>query len=317
MTLSNIQTTWDLARYYYSSLEDPRLAKDIAAILPAIKELRTKYEPILAKFTKSEEILEFYETYEALSARIGKAYMYISYLESLDTQNSAVKKKSGELESLGILMSNELLFINQAWKTIGYEKLIEWSNSETLKAYKNDLISTAESVKRILSEKEEYLLNIKSRPLSVPVSLYEELTNSFEFEIEIDGETKRMTDSEIRSLRESPDREIRKKATESIRKVYLDPKTQITLGNTYCAVVKDWSTIVTLRDYQTVMEPRNITEEMDNEVVDLMMREIQSAYPLFARYLKAKQKILGLDTFYNYDTFAPLSSVETPCTLEE
>ena len=311
------KTTWDLSHYYYTSLTDPKFLADLAGILPAIKELRAKYEPILAKFTKPEEMLGFYEENEALSERFSKVGLYLFYLESLDTQDSAVKKKSGELESLGIQMANELLFINQAWKTIGYDRLIEWSNSETLKAYKNDLVSTAESVKRILSEKEEYILNIKSRPLSVPNSLYEELTNSFEFEIELGGEIKSMTDAEIRSLRESPDRETRKKAVESIRKVYLDPKSQITLGNTYSAIVKNWSTKLTLRGYETVMEPRNISEEMDNEVIDLMMSEIQKAYPLFARFIKAKQKVLGLDTFYGYDTFAPLSSIETPCTLEQ
>ena len=214
-------------------------------------------------------------------------------------------------------MANELLFIDQAWKVIGYDTLIAWSKSPILAAYKNDLVSTAESVKRILSEKEEYVLNIKSRPLSMPVGLYEEFTNSFEFEIELDGEIKKMTDSEIRALRESPDREIRKKAIESIRKVYLDPKVQITTGNTYSAVIKDWSTRLILRGYSTVMEPRNISEEMENETVDLLMSEVQKAYPLFARYLKAKQKLLGLEEFYSYDMAAPLATIDTPCSFEE
>jgi oligoendopeptidase F len=65
------------------------------------------------------------------------------------------------------------------------------------------------------------------------------------------------------------------------------------------------------------MEPRNVSEELDNEVVDLLMLEVQNSYPLFARYLQAKKRILGLDTFKNYDIFAPIQTKEALMPLED
>ncbi|MFZ4461836.1 MAG: M3 family metallopeptidase [Patescibacteria group bacterium] len=147
--------------------------------------------------------------------------------------------------------------------------------------------------------------------------MHDELVGSFEFEFEKDGKIELLTDSEIRMLRESPDRETRKRAFESVRKVYLSKTVQITLGNVYTSIVKNWSTKITLRGYSTVMEPQNLSEELDNEVVDLLLKEIENAYPLYARYIKAKQKILGLETMMNYDTMAPISTEETPMPLED
>ena len=40
-----------------------------------------------------------------------------------------------------------------------------WSALPELARFKNDLLSTADGIKYILGEREEYVLNLKSRPL--------------------------------------------------------------------------------------------------------------------------------------------------------
>jgi oligoendopeptidase F len=153
----------------------------------------------------------------------------------------------GELQFLHTEASNELLFVSQAWKTIGYGKIMEWSNSPLLSGYRNDLISTAENLKYILSEKEEKTLNIKSRPLSLANDLHDELTGSFEFSMNIHGEEKKLTEEEVRSYRQHTERTIREEAYKSLRRVYNTKQNQITLGNIYTSIVKDWSTDIQLR----------------------------------------------------------------------
>lgn len=126
-----------------------------------------------------------------------------------------------------------------------------------------------------------------------------------------------MTEEEIRSLRTSPDREIRRKSYESLRQVYNSKQTQITLGNIYAGIVKDWASDVKLRGYQTIMEPRNTSEELENEVVDMLLREVQIAYPLFARFIEAKRKLMKLDEFHVYDVSAPLGQIEKEFSFED
>lgn len=126
-----------------------------------------------------------------------------------------------------------------------------------------------------------------------------------------------MTEEEIRSLRTSPDRDIRRKSYESLRQVYNNKQAQITLGNIYSGILKDWASDAKLRGYRTVMEPRNTSEELENEVVDMLLQEVQSAYPLFARFIEAKRKLLGLDEFHVYDTQAPLNQIEKEFSFED
>ena len=65
-----------------------------------------------------------------------------------------------------------------------------------------------------------------------------------------------------------------------------------------------------MRGYgENVMAQRNISEEMDDEVVNMLLSEVEKAYPIYARFLKAKSKMLGLDSdFTVWDIGAPLGT---------
>ena len=228
-----IETNWNLTKYFFTGLDDPQLQANIDAILPFADTFAKKYQDVIKTFTTSEQILEYYADYEKMSHDMGTGSIYLSYLQSLDTQNDAVIKKMGELECIFIEASSKLLFISQEWKELGYDKIMSFAQNPELKDYKNALVSNADNLRYILGEREEFVLNEKSRALSVVESLREELANSYTFEIELDGEKKTITEEEVRSLRSSPDRETRRKSYESLRQVYNSKQAQITLGNIY------------------------------------------------------------------------------------
>jgi oligoendopeptidase F len=196
---------------------------------------------------------------------------------------------------------------------------MEWSRDPIMARYKNDLLSTADSIRYILGAAEEKVLNLKSRPLSLANSLHDELTGSYEFTMLIDGEEKKLTEEEVRSYRQHTDRNIRRESYESLRRVYNSKQTQISLGNIYTSIVKDWSSEITMRGYpDSVMAQRNISEEMDDEVVDMLLSEVEKSYPLYQRFLKAKAGILSLDSDFSvYDIGAPLGTVDKNFTFDE
>lgn len=248
-----IQTNWNLTKYFFTGLDDPRLESNIQSILPLAEDFAKKYQNAIKDFKTPEQVLGYYSDYEKMSHEMGTGGIYLSYLQSLDTQNDAVIKKMGELEYIFIDASSKLLFISQEWKELGYAQIMQFANSPLLTEYKNALVSLADNLRYILGEREEFVLNEKSRALGVVESLREELANSYTFEIELDGEKKTVTEEEIRSLRSSPDRETRRKAYESLRQVYNSKQAQITLGNIYSGIVKDWVSDVKLRGFGTVM----------------------------------------------------------------
>ena len=66
------------------------------------------------------------------------------------------------------------------------------------------------------------------------------------------------------------------------------------------------------------MAQRNLSEEMDDEVVDMLLSEVERAYPIYTRFLRAKAKMLGLESDLSiWDTGAPLGSVDKDFTFEE
>ena len=222
-------TKWNLSRYFYAGLDDINLKKDIQNILPLAEGFSKEYKDTFHTFTTPEEILKFYQDYTKISQDMAKPSYYLFYRSSLDTQDLDVTKKMGEVDYIYNQASEKLLFVAQGWKQIGYNRILEWSKNPELVAYKNDLLSTAENLRYILSEPEEKILNIKSRPLGLAGNLYDELTGSYEFSMILGGEEKKLTEEEVRSYRQDPNREVREEAYRSLRRVYNTKQNQIAL----------------------------------------------------------------------------------------
>jgi oligoendopeptidase F len=130
-------------------------------------------------------------------------------------------------------------------------------------------------------------------------------------------EIKYLTEEEIRAFAKNPNRDLRKKASESMQSVYLVHQNQITFGNLYTGIVKNWSSSMELRGYKTVMAKRNISEQLPDTVVDTLMSRVQEYFPLYQRFLTAKQKHLGVSELYGYDTGAPIHSIQKKVSYEE
>lgn len=311
------KTTWNLENYYYKSLNDKELNEDILKIMPKVKSFANKYKGKISKFS-AKDFLIFFEDEDKLSNHIHKIGAYIHYLSALDTQNQEIIKKSGEFDFLMTECSNLLLFISEEFKQIGSQKLMKFSKDKSLQKYENYFFQKAISIKYLLDEKTEYALNLKdSSGGDAFENLYEELTNSFKFKVKINGKTREVTDSEVRTMRTSADEKIRVEALRSLREVYNDKKIQITLGNTYNAVVKDYTSDVKLRKFKSVMAPRNLSEELSDETVNMLLNEVSNAYPIYQKYLKIKAKILGKKKLKNSDLLAPISKVEKEFNFED
>ena len=214
-------------------------------------------------------------------------------------------------------MNEKMLFISQEFKELGEKKIRVFANMQELAAYRNALLGRADTVKYLLEEKQEFVLNKKARPLGVLGSIHDELRNSFTFSMTIDGKRTTMTEEEIRVYARDPDRGLRRRASESMKKTYLTPQNQLVFGNTYSGIVKNWSSNRELRGYDTVMSKRNISEELDDEVVDLLMHKVQENYSLNQRFFAAKKKHLGLRTMYGYDMYAPIHHIKKKFTIDQ
>jgi oligoendopeptidase F len=297
----DIKTEWDLEKFYFKSLDDPKIQEYIDSDKSQVEGFIKKYKGRISGLS-DQEFFDFMNESDSLMKKMTRVYYYYSYLNTLDTQDQEVLKRMGVLQNLWSDVSESLLFINEEYKEIGYEKLIERSNMELFSRFKNDLYNSANELKYMLTEKEERVFLETGKVSGILSDIYTELTNSFEFEYK--GEKK--TEMEIYALRLSKNEEDRAEANRLLHEEY--GKNQIVLGNIYKSVCKKNVCNIKLRGYDGVMQTRNLSEEMDNDVVNKMIEMVKSNYPIFHRHLKNKAKILGKDKLDFHDTLAPIPS---------
>jgi oligoendopeptidase F len=295
----NYKTEWDLEKHYFSSINDPRINEGLEKDEVQLENFTKKYEGKISKLS-DEDFLEFLKDSDLLNKNTLKAHYYFSYLNTLDTQDQSVLKKMGELQNVWSEIFSKTLFIQEEIKEIGYDKLIERSNLDSYKSIKNYIIGLANDLKFMLSKPEEKVTIEMEKVTSIFLDMYTELTNSFEFEI--NGEKK--TKSQVYSDRLSKDEEVRKAAHKALHEKY--GENQIVLGNIYKSVCKSNISGINLRGYDDVMHTRNLSEEMDKDVVNKLLEMVKSNYSLFHRHLKNKAKILGKDKVEFHDTLAPI-----------
>lgn len=299
--VETIKTEWDLEKHFFSSIEDPRIKEGIEADNKQLEAFIQKYEGKIAGLS-DEEFLNFLNESDELNQNMMKAHYYFSYLNTLNTQDQDVLKKMGELHNLWAENSSKTLFITEELKEVGYDKLIERSELESYASIKNYMIGLANDLKYTLSKPEEKVSIEMGKVTSILDDIYTELTNSFEFEV--NGEKK--TKSQIYADRMSKDEELRKESHKVLHEKYGEH--QIVLGNIYKSVCKQNVCGIKLRGYDGVMHTRNLSEEMDDEVVNKLLEMVKSNYHLFHRHLKNKARLLGKDKVEFHDFLAPIPS---------
>lgn len=302
MTESKFKKEWDLEKHFYKNLTDPKIDKDIELWLQKENEFIEYFKENSLENANEDLILEYYRRNEEISSIIYPVWLYYSYLSSLDTQDQEIIKREGSLRTKYSKVSKECLFIQEDLKNLGYEKIMELSESKKLKSYKNSLVRTANGLKYNLSKGEEELIIEKDKSGSDILSdLHEELTNSFTFTFR--GEE--LTSAEIGTLRGDSDPEIRKEATLSIREVFGSDQNKITLGSIYKGLVKDQVNEGKLRGVEHVMESRNNSEQLSTETVDTLLTCVQNNYNSYHKYMMVKCILQGKEHINEWDRNAP------------
>lgn len=305
--IDNIKTSWDLEKYFYSSLKDKNLIEDIENIEKKVLKFKKKYENRIKELSP-KQLVEFFEDEQELDFSVNKPILYIFLKKSLNLIDEEIILLDEKLNFIFTNVGNYLLFVQEEFKDIGKKKLLELSKKDELRNYKKILIEKVDSLKFLLSSKEEYILNIKQANSSSFISLYDEFNASFKFKFKENNKIKLLTREEISKFILSPNQELRKKAKESIYENFSNQKSQIVLSKLYMLIVRDWINEKNLRGYKTPISIRNFMEDLEDKTVDNLINQVETNYFLYHNYLKLKKKILNLKVLNSYDLYAPFST---------
>lgn len=293
----NIQ--WDLSDLY-QSIDDPQLEQDREKVLEKAREFAEAYKGSISDLDAGQ-FKRALEGYEEILEMIGKIGSYAHLIWSTDTSKAEYGKLIQQAKELSSEVHQQLVFFDVEWLDVNDAKAEKWIESDELSHYKHYLEASRRYKKHILSEKEEQILSAKSvTGRSAWNRYFDETLGSAKFELE--GEE--LTEQEVLSKLHEPDRELRKKAHASLTEKFRDLSRTLTF--VFNTLLADKHTNDKLRNYDSWISSRNLSNEIDDDTVKLLINSVTDSYSLVQRFYKLKRKLLGYEKLYDYDRYAPL-----------
>lgn len=296
------------------SLEDlfPGLGSpEIEAALNEMDDSIVKFEALRADLNLAmddERFLSILQMYELIMRQISRLYGYASLKFTEDTQDQAAQTLQGRMQQKAAEMDNRTMFFKLWWKGLedgDAERLLNVSGD-----YRYWLDALRLQKPFTLSEPEEKIVNLKDvNGSNALVNLYDTITNRYSFNLEVDGEVKELTQEELRTYFYSPDPDLRAGAYQELFRVYAADAP--ILGQIYQYRVRDWrSEGVDLRGYASPIAIRNLSNDIPDDVVDIMLDVCRENAHLFHRFFALKASLLGVDRLRRYDLYAPVSEAD-------
>ena len=302
------QGRWSLSDLIPSADRPEDLGSDYLDQLErAVSELEGRRTTLAADISTDDFVasLKIVERIGSLVRRLG-AYGQLWFAE--DTHNQDALSFRGHVESVLADAHNRVLFFELWWKGL------DDSATEMLRRSSDDLAYYLRSLRRYkpytLSEPVEKVINIKDlNGVEALVTLYEMWTSEFTFNMEVDGEVKSLTRSELMTYARDPRPELRERAYKELYHVYGENST--VLGQIYQHVVRNWADEqVSLRGFSSPISSRNLRNDVPDAAVDVLLDVCRDNVDMFQSYFRMKAGWMGIERLRRYDIYAPLSSSE-------
>jgi len=299
------EITWNLAELFPSAT-DPSVEKAISNLTRIAKRFARKYQGKI-KNLSAKDLLKCIQKFEAYQTKLGDVSLYASLafaanmtLPETQLLHDKVTKKEAELGKM-------LAFFELEAGTL-ISKKPKIISDPSLTNYKHALERLRRQVAHQLSEVEEQLVIEKDQ---FGVKAWEELQakwlNTRMFEVEVGGKKKTLSYGEANGLLLHPDRATRESANKSIYGL-LGQQGEI-FSSALRSICNDWLNVCERRKYDSPMQASLVANDIDQQIIDNLLKAIENHAGLYCRYLKLKAKMMGLPKLGCHDIMAPLPDV--------
>ncbi len=306
-------TRWDLSELAPKSEAD--FTNKLNEAVNAAKEFGREYRGRISSLSP-DELHTAIVAYEQLQTDALKPQYYAHLLFAEDSTSESAKRLSQEAAETSNLLSRELLFFDIEIMAIPDSRFELLRETPSLANYCHYIASIRKYQPYTLAEREEQLLKLKDLTGCTAFSrLFDELSASFKFSMEIDGKSQEFTGEELLGYLHHPDRELRERAFT----VFLDKHGDQSLvySTIFNTIALDHAKEMELRGYSHPMQPTNIGNELPDEAVENLMRVSEANYPAAQEYFRIKASLLSVDKLKNTDIYAPLDESPKKYTFAE
>ncbi len=309
-----VNLTWNTADLYATEDAWAEKAKDIAARIPKLADFQGKMGTDAASFHTA------LDTIMALDLDLVRLMTYASMRSDEDTRAGKPREMEQTSSDLAVKFTAAVSFMRPEILELGEEKVMGFVQAEPkLQPYKPWLEDILRYAPHTLSKAEEKVAAQANMMAEGPGSAYSIFTNAdmpYPEVVLSDGKRVRLDASAYTNFRAAPNRDDRMKVFRNFWKGY--KKFERTLGTTLNGHVKTHLFNKEIRKYNSCLEAALFDANIPVAVYKQLIADVHANLPTLHRYLKLRQRIMGVDRLGYEDLYAPIvKEVDLKYTTEE
>ena len=296
------EITWDLSELF-SSINDPKINQ---AILEA-KALANKFEMIYRGKIADLDVnglLQCIRSLEVFKAKFSDITLFSSLSFSANMTLPQIQSLHDKINKVKVAIRKQLAFYQ-----LEISNLLKYNpqiiREPALRNYRHMLERVYRNIEHQLSEVEEQLIIEKDQ---FGVDAWKELQskwlNTRIFDVTVLGEKMSLSYGEANGLLSHPERITRESANKSI--YGLLGKDGEIFASALRNICNDWVNISKRRKYSSPMESSLISNDIEQHIIDNLLKTIEANTGKYQLYLKLKAKLMNLPVLGNHDIIAPL-----------
>ncbi|MFA6960901.1 MAG: oligoendopeptidase F [Opitutaceae bacterium] len=299
---------WDFSPIYADWAAWEQGMKDMEAKMDAFSALKGTLKDGPAA------ILKAYRLQDEVGILQYRAFRYPQLQRDTDTRNQDVAGRLQRVQALFAKFGTASAWFQPELLAIPETTMNGWLEATPeLALYRFPILDAYRQQKHVLDEKGEKLLSFSTRFNETPRSVYSELSTSdiqFPTITLADGKEVKLSPGAYQSILATDYNQADRAAAFT---AYL--KTYEANKNTYAAIYRGilergWF-LAQARDYPTTMARALDGNAIPVEVYTTLVDTVRAGTAPLQRYIKLRQKILGLETYHLYDGQIPLVKDDT------
>lgn len=304
---------WDLTYHYKTEEDFQKEFEEVQALIQSLPAFQGK----LGNF---EDFKKYYSIVEQIEVKGSKVYQYSSLKSDLNKKNVENAATLNNCQMMFYVLGELTSFEEPELLALGKEKVMGFiDQDESLEQLRFGMEKLFRRADHVLDANSEKLLSLYAPLTSTGSELYSALAvgdgKSKEITLQ-NGEKVDVTQGNYRSLIESSTcPEDRKAIFEAVFEYYAEHKT--TFAGIYNAVLQSDVSYMKTKNYSSCVESylygNNIPVEVYKNLVEVAGNNTEAV----KKYIKLRQKYLGLEEYHTYDRFLTLGSSSKKYTYEQ
>ena len=256
-----------------------------------------------------QAMLAAYQSYDEIGKLQYRVYRYPQLQRDVDTRDQSV---SGHFQRVGAMFARfdaATAWFTPELLTLPEATVRQWLDATpALAPYRHVILDEFRQRQHVLDEQGERLLSLAGPLKGTPRTVYEELSTSdirFPTVTFSDGQSVTLTPGAYSALLESsPVQADRAKAAEAHLRTYA--ANEATYAALYKGVLeRDWF-VAQARGFATTLDAALHHNNIPPAVVENLIQAARAGNGPLQRYIRLRQRVLGLPEYHTYDNFQSL-----------